>query len=267
MTSEERAGRTVGEVSILLGISIRTLHHWEAKGLVNPAARTWGNYRLYSDEDLARLQQIMIYRACGMSLDAIAKVLDCETDAASHLRRQRSLLMRKESALKQMVAAIDELLEDAVANEKQGLSVEEVAVILGDAEFPAHQAEAEEKYGATEDWGISATATASMSKEDWQVLLERTELVEDALAQAMVAGVEPGSGEANRLAEAHRELISAYFPVSHSKQVLIARGYVDDPRFRAHYDNRADGLAAWLKSAIDANARARGIDPAQAEWE
>lgn len=267
MTSQQRFGRTVGEVSVLLGVSVRALHHWEAKGLVAPAARTGGNYRLYSDDDIARLQQVMIYRACGMGLDAIAEVLDSGADTVSHLLRQRSLLMRKESALKQMVAAIDELLEDAMDSEKQGLSVEEVAVILENADFPAQQAEAEEKYGDTDDWKTSAASVASMSKEDWRLLMQQMERVEEALERAMREGVEPGSARANELAEEHRELISAHFPVSHSKQVLIARGYVEDPRFRAHYDQRATGLASWLKAIIDANAQSHGIDPDTAQWQ
>ena len=80
-------------------------------------------------------------------------------------------------------------------------------------------------------------------------------------------GVVAGTEEAKGLAGRHRTLLSGFFPVTHAKHVLIARGYVEDPRFSAHYDQRAAGLAAWLKSIIDANAAAHGVDPDAATWE
>mgnify|MGYP000977063918 CR=1 FL=1 len=47
----------------------------------------------------------------------------------------------------------------------------------------------------------------------------------------------------------------------------FARGYVADPRFTAYYDRIEDGLAAWLKEIVDANAAAHGVDPATAVWQ
>lgn len=265
MTNRRENLRTVGQVAKLLGLSVRTLHHWEERGLVQPKERSWSNYRLYSDADVARLEQVMIYRATGMSLEAIAALLDTDTDAASHLQRQRDLLIEKEAELHQMVQAIDQLLEDAMNNKK--LTVEEVAEVLGDASFPAYQAEAEETWGDTDDWAISAQNTANMTRADWQSTKENTAKVEAALVDAMNRGVQPGSDEANKLAEEHRALLSSFFPVSHAKHVLISCGYVSDPRFNEYYETRGAGLAQWLKEIIDANALANGIDPETAAWE
>ena len=82
----------------------------------------------------------------------------------------------------------------------------------------------------------------------------------------MREGVEPGDERANALAERHRASIDQWFDTTYSKQVLIARGYVADPRFTAHYDRLEVGLAAWLKGIIDANAAAHGVDPVAAVW-
>lgn len=194
-----------------------------------------------------------------------AAVLSSDSDEIAHLERQRDLLMKKETELHHMVQAVDELLEDAMSNKK--LTVEEVAEILGDAQFPVYQAEAEQKWGDTDDWKISAQTTANMTRADWGAATQKANQVETALVEAMRRGVQPGSVEANELAESHRELISHFFPVSISKQVLIACGYVSDPRFTAYYEARGEGLATWLKSIIDANALANGIDPATATWE
>ncbi len=264
MTGYEGDLRTVGEVSELLGLSVRTLHHWEERGLVVPSGRSWANYRLYSVADVARLQQIMIYRATGMRLEDIAKVMDDDGDPVAHLTRQRDLLMSKENELHKMVQAVDRLLEDAMG--KNNLDVNEVAEILGDANFPVYQVEAEETWGETDDWKRSQQAAARLTKADWEALKEKTAQVEASLVAGMRAGLEPGSEEANALVEAHRELISAFFPISYNKHVLLGCGYVADPRFREYYEARGEGLTDWLVAAINANAAANGVDPEKAEW-
>ncbi len=43
--------------------------------------------------------------------------------------------------------------------------------------------------------------------------------------------------------------------------------FVEDEGFRSHYDGLAPGLALWLRAAIEANARSRGVDPATAVWD
>jgi DNA-binding transcriptional MerR regulator len=47
--------RRVGEVARLFGVSVRTLHHYDERGLLVPSARSDSGYRLYTDDDLARL--------------------------------------------------------------------------------------------------------------------------------------------------------------------------------------------------------------------
>lgn len=84
---------TVGEVSTLLGVSVRALHHWDESGLVHPSRRSAAGYRLYSEADIMRIQQVIVYRQTGMNLTDIKTVLDEPgTDALTHLRRQRELV-------------------------------------------------------------------------------------------------------------------------------------------------------------------------------
>ena len=260
----EETLRTVGEVAHLLGISVRTLHYWEERGLISPASRSWSDYRLYSEADVAFLEQILIYRATGMSLERICAVMDAGEDKVTHLRRQRALLMEKQNELNHMVQALDRLLEDAMSTNE--LTVEHIAQILGESKFPEYQQEAGERWGDTEDWATSQREAAKLTSADWENLKERTSQIESRVVEAMREGLDPESEQARALAEEHRELISTFFPVTHSKHVLLARGYVNDPRFKAYYEERAEGLATWLKSSIDANAMANGVEPAKAQW-
>ena len=51
-------GLTIGRVAELVGVSVRTLHHWDEIGLVSPATRTWADYRVYRAADIERIQQV-----------------------------------------------------------------------------------------------------------------------------------------------------------------------------------------------------------------
>ena len=68
--------RTVHEVSELAHVSVRTLRHYDKIGLLKPSGRSEAGYRLYSDDDLARLQQIMLFRELEFSLADIGAILD-----------------------------------------------------------------------------------------------------------------------------------------------------------------------------------------------
>ena len=61
--------RTVKEVSRISGVSVRTLHHYDAIGLLKPTAVTEAGYRLYDDTAIGRLQSILMkYTGCGIIL-------------------------------------------------------------------------------------------------------------------------------------------------------------------------------------------------------
>jgi DNA-binding transcriptional MerR regulator len=66
----------VKDVARIAGVSVRTLHHYDAIGLLVPQLRTVAGYRVYTDADLLRLQQILIGRELGLSLEGIRRSLD-----------------------------------------------------------------------------------------------------------------------------------------------------------------------------------------------
>ncbi|WP_235984848.1 MerR family transcriptional regulator [Actinomyces trachealis] len=256
---------TVGHAAELVGVSVRTLHHWDEIGLVTPSERSWAGYRLYTPADVGRIHQVLLYRATGMPLAQVAEVLNQpDVDALSHLSRQRDLLTARIAHLTRMLRAVETMMEKDTMGEK--LSAAQRAEIMGDQWDPTWEAEAEERWGHTDDWKVSTQRMAAKTLKEFEADKERIEAVERKLAVAMVDGVKPGSKEANDLAEEHRASLS-WFDVTHAKHVLLARGYVCDPRFKRHYDDVAPGLAEWLKAVVDANAAAHGVDPEAATWQ
>ncbi|MXP21648.1 MerR family transcriptional regulator [Gordonia sp. HNM0687] len=245
---------TVGAIARLVGISVRTLHHYDHVGLVVPSGRTGAGYRVYDDVDVERLHQVLTYRQLGFSLEQIATLLDDPTvDAMAHLRDQHELLTDRIDRLRRMVAAV----EDMMNAKKKGiqLTAAEQAEIFGD-DWPGEEyaAEAEERWGDTDAWQQSRQRTGAYSKGDWQEVKADTDALEARLAEAMAAGVAPGSPEANALAEEHRASINRFYDCSHDMQVNLAQMYLADPRFTEHYDERAAGLAQYVRDVIVANA-------------
>ena len=256
---------TVGEVAERFSLTVRTLRHWEAQGLLAPTARSWSNYRLYSAEDCARVQRIVIYRATGMKLIDIKSLLDSGDTAVEHLKRQRERLVAHRRETDAMIEALDILLEDAM-NDK-ALTVEEIGKIMGQADFAAHQSEAEERYGDTADWRESRERTASWQSADWRQNAERFHDIERRMIDAIRDGAAPDSERAAGLVEEHRAALSAFFPVTPAKHYIMSRGYIHDERFRDHYDSQQVGFAQWLADTIEAVARQQGVDIENATWE
>lgn len=89
-----------GEIAQRTGLTVRTLHHYDAIGLLRPSARTESGHRRYTAEDLARLQQIVSLRAVGLPLDEIGRVLDAGADPLAviegHLAHLRATIAASE---------------------------------------------------------------------------------------------------------------------------------------------------------------------------
>lgn len=102
----------MGRVARLASVTVRTLHHYDEIGLVQPSARTAAGYRAYSARDVERLRQVLTYRRLGFGLREIADLVDDPgTDATAHLRRLRGLLAEQRDRANAMVAAIDRELQ------------------------------------------------------------------------------------------------------------------------------------------------------------
>ena len=104
--------RTVKQVSELTGISIRTLHYYDEIGLFKPSEVTESGYRLYDDNALQTLQQILFFREFDMPLKEIKAVLkNPDLDKNELLKSQQKLLILKKERLERIIGSIDDILK------------------------------------------------------------------------------------------------------------------------------------------------------------
>ena len=88
--------KTVKEVSLLTGVSIRALHHYDAIGLLKPSKVTEAGYRLYDDNAVEQLYMILVFREFGLSLTEIADILHApDYDRNRVLEKQISLMQQR----------------------------------------------------------------------------------------------------------------------------------------------------------------------------
>lgn len=240
----------------MTGVSIRTLHHYDAIGLLVPGARTTAGYRLYTDADLLRLQQILIGRELGLPLEEIRRSLDDPRfDRATVLRGQRDRLRERARHTEAMIRAI----EVALAACDGGHQGETNMTALFEGFDPAqYEEEAERRWGGTEAYRSSAERAKNYSTEDWQAIKAEQDAIYGAAVASLNAGQPSSSAEVMAIAERHRLSIDRWFyPCSHEMHRGLASMYESDDRFRESIDRYGEGLTTYLADAIRANANRR----------
>jgi MerR family transcriptional regulator, thiopeptide resistance regulator len=227
-----------------------------ALGLIEilvPTGRTAAGYRLYTDDDLLRLQQILIGRELGLSLEQIRLSLDGPRfNRRQALLAQRQRLERRAEKTNAMIAAVDAaiaLLQSGGGN---------MEALFEGFDPSKYEAEARKRWGDTDAYKEAARRTKGYTKEDWvRHRAEQEEIYRDAGA-LMSAGKDPSAPEPMAVAERHRLSIDRWFyPCSPDTHRGLASLYENDPRFAAGMDAHTSGLTAFLVAAIRANASRR----------
>jgi DNA-binding transcriptional MerR regulator len=257
----QTAGRTAGattytvsEVARTAGVSVRTLHHYDATGLLVPSARTEAGYRLYDQRDLERLQEILFFRELGLPLDDIATLLSGGAlDRRAALELQREMLSEKVARLKAMIASIDRALEADAKGIR--MDKDEMFEVFGDFDPTEYEDEVEQRWGDTDAYKESARRTARYTKEDWARFKAESDEIGSAAIALMDEGVAPDDPRAMDVVEKARLQIDTWFyPCSHEMHSALAEMYIADPRFTATYEKMRTGMAQWWHDAILANA-------------
>lgn len=258
---------TIGEAAELLGITVRALRHWESIDLLVPSWRTLGGHRLYVDADLERAQRILVYREIGLPLAEVRGLVDGDGDAREHLERQRRLLVDRASHLRRIIGAVDEMLEEMSMNDGKNTTMDARAAAekFGGGWRQDFADEAEARWGDTAAWAQSQQANANRTEEEWAQMYADQEALVAKLAQAIGDDVDPDSELGREVSALHRAGVEKHYECGHGRQVILARMYLVDERFHEAYGGVEP--TKWLVAAIEADARAHGVDPETASWD
>ncbi|WP_053217875.1 MerR family transcriptional regulator [Virgibacillus senegalensis] len=238
-------GMTVKQVADLVGISVRTLHHYDEIGLLTPADTSSGGYRIYSDNDLERLQQILFYKELGFPLKRISEIInDPSFNRQEALETQHSMLLEKRRRLDNMIALVEQTIQSA-KGEIEMTNEEKFAGF--DFSRNPYEQEARDRWGdkAVDD---SNQKIGRMTKEEQQTLGEEMNRIYRNLAG--LRHKDPASTEVQTaIAEWFRLLnkMGSYSPEAFKG---LGQMYVDDERFTKNIDQFGSGLASFMRDAM-----------------
>lgn len=243
---------TVQKLSKIAGISTRTLRYYDEIELLKPLKINSSGYRIYGQNEVNKLQQILFYRELGISLENIKSIINSPTfDGLNALKEHHSKLLAKRKQ-------IDLLIE----NVTKTIALKEGKYIMTDLEkfegFKEKMVDENEKnYGAeirekySEDViNESNKKFRNMSKkdyEDWQNL--SAEII-SKLKKAFETG-DASNELSQEVARLHHKWLS-YTWNTYSKEAhaALAEMYIADERFTSYYDKEQPGLAKFLRDSI-----------------
>ena len=249
---------TVNQLARLAGISVRTLHHYDEIGLLKPAFTGENRYRYYGEEELLRLQQILIHRELDMPLAQIGAMLDTpEFDKVATLQKQRERLEEQAKRYARMIKTIDR----TIARLKGDRAMKDADLYSGIVS-PEKQAEYEQwlidRCGTDMEMQIerSRKAMSEMSKDEVAAMMKELEAVEQGLAEGLRQGVPPQATSLDPMIERHRAWIGRSWGRDCPPDVYAGLADIyEHPDFRARYEAIQPGFADYLTTAMRSWAR------------
>ena len=236
--------KTVNEVSKLTGVSVRTLHHYDAIGLLPPTRVTEAGYRLYDDTALARLQAILLFRELRFPLKDIREILDSpHFDPMEALASQIRLLELQRQHL-------DALISHARHIQKTGV-MEMDFHAFDTTELDRYSAEAKAKWGKTEAYREFEEKTAGQTPE--QQRADGGALMDIFAEFGAIRHTSPDSGEAQALVAGLQRFISQHYYTC-TREILRGLGqmYVAGDTMTENIDKAGgQGTAEFVHRAID----------------
>lgn len=217
------------EFAALAGVTVRTLHYYDRLGLLKPSGHTASGYRLYREQDLPRLQQIVTLKFIGCSLAQIKALLDrTELDLATMLRLQCEGL-RARRQLDAAIAAV-ERAERVVTegNEPPAAALRsaiEAITMQRDMEWVKRYYSDEQLASLATRWSPDVQAAA---ERDWTALIA-------AVEAAAHEGVAPGGERGRALAARWSALIGAFTGGDPAIAENLQRLYADQANWPATF--------------------------------
>ncbi|MGM0169168.1 hypothetical protein IGI39_003484 [Enterococcus sp. AZ135] len=236
---------TIKQVAELSGVSTRTLRFYDERALLKPAFLSESGYRMYTEKEIDRLQQILLYRSVGVPLKTIRELIDRPAEKIQQtLMDQRVEVVRKQKELDRLLKILDDTLlyykgEIEMTNREKFEAFKQKSLLENEEKYGE---EIREKYGkeAVED---SNQKWIEMSEFDYQKMEEVETTLFGKLTQYMK------DGDISRpLAEEIFDLHRLWLQFSWKKYTKEAhRGlsemYLADERFTQYYNEKC-GIGA-----------------------
>lgn len=234
----------IKRASIISGVSVRTLHHYDEIGLLCPKKEENG-YRYYSEDDMATLQSILFYKYLGFSLKEIKNLLkNKDEEILARLKNQLALMENEKKRLLTLIKTLRKTIESE--ERKINMPTEEKFKGFKYEDNEKYIKEAKEKYG-----NEVIEKSLEKQKDNEKEVEEGFNNIFFAFADNMKKAMEVSSNENLKLAEDLHEYICKFsFDCTLDIFSKIGLGYVQDPKFKENIDKYSKGTAQYVSDII-----------------
>lgn len=251
---------SINEVARMSNVTSRTLRHYDAIGLLPPAWTDHGGRRHYDEEQLLRLQQILLLRNLGLGLDSIAEVLDAQSEQSTVavLQRHHEWLLSERRRVSRLLRTVENTIRSL---EKGGdMAAEKLFEGFNSADFGGFEPEqyveeARSRWGSTVD--EANARVRNWTRDEWTRFRDEAGAVVQRIAELFDADVPVDDPRVLEVMEEHYQLICRFWTPNREAYIGLGQMYVDDERFARNYENVRTGLAAYVRDAMAAYASAR----------
>lgn len=195
---------TINQLARLAGVSVRTLHHYHALGLLQPAEVAANGYRLYGREELLKLQQILFFKELKFPLAKIREILESpQFDRVEALKQQKKLLELERERMGRLIQTITTTINETTMKD------DELFEGFDEAKLEEYRQEAEQRWGHTQAYKQSQERWNKLSKEERAQLFKDQDAGMKAMADDMKFG--PESPEFQKHIDASFKFINEKF--------------------------------------------------------
>ncbi|MGL5869385.1 MerR family transcriptional regulator [Clostridium chrysemydis] len=234
---------TIKEVSKLCGVTTRTLHYYDEIGIFKPSLINESGYRLYSEDSLIKLQEILFFKELDFSLKEIKNIVENPSyDRKYALNMQKEILIKKKNRIEDLIKLIDKNINNDVILGLEKFKEEEINLMKDN-----YKKEVKERWGNTLEY--KEFKEKGYSNNDNERFKEEIEGIFRRFKDVVKFGEE--SKEAQDLVKVWHDYINNNFYTC-SKEVLSNLGdmYVYDERFKNNIDKDYEGLSEFINKAI-----------------
>lgn len=235
--------RTVKDVSKLTGVSVRTLHYYDAIGLLTPTKVTDAGYRMYDDTALSRLQSILLFRELQFPLKEIKEFLD------SPDFNQEETIAQQIKLLELQYKHIGELISFAREIQTKGVKTMNFEV-FDTNEIEQYKAEVKSKWGNSKAYQEYKQRVVSHSEHnDSKFVNEIMSLFTDLGAMKQLPPTDKAVQE--KIAALQAYINENFYTCSNDILKELGEMYVCDDRFKKNIDRfGGEGTAKFVREAI-----------------
>lgn len=244
----------IHQLAKISGVSTRTLRYYDQIALLRPAGISPGGYRIYRQKEVDILQQILFYRALGVPLKEIKKILEAPNyNAEQALRSHLNALLIERDRINRLIENVSRTIraskgEIIMQDYEKFEGFKQQLITDNDASYGK---EIRQKYGSRAV-DASYQKIRGMDEARWQHAESLRTEYEKLLREAILQG-DPTGEPAQRACDLHRQWICMFWKEgAYSKETHkgLAELYLSDERFTAYYEQIAAGCTEFFCTAI-----------------